>query len=125
MLADSRVTPAATARAPRSFLSSIETHSNAMHSSNDPTGPEELEPSGSGDPDHDSLRRAPSAKWVEGQRKDASAAGAGLQFGMTICAFALLGLWLDGKFDTGPWLLVVGVLLAFFGGTVSLLKKFS
>jgi F0F1-type ATP synthase assembly protein I len=69
--------------------------------------------------------RPGSAQWVEEQRKSASAAGAGLQFGLTICVFALLGNWLDGKFGTGPWLLVAGVLLAFAGGTVSLLKKFS
>lgn len=69
--------------------------------------------------------RVPDASWVEEQRKEASAAGAGLQFGLTICIFALAGHWLDGKFGTQPWLLVAGVLLAFAGGTVSLLKKFS
>ena len=84
-------------------------------------------PPGSDDRDATS-KRTPSigsAEWVEEQRAGASAAGAGLQFGLTICIFALLGHWLDGKFGTGPWLLVVGVLLAFAGGTVSLLKKFS
>ena len=65
----------------------------------------------------------PGAEWVGEQREVGKAAGAGLQFGLTICIFAVAGLWLDGRFGTDPWLLVTGVLLSFFGGTVSLIKK--
>jgi len=67
---------------------------------------------------------APGADWVKEQRGSASAAGAGMQFGLTICLFALLGNWLDGRLGSSPWLLLAGVLLGFGGGTVSLLKKF-
>ncbi len=73
------------------------------------------------DADGDGL---PDADWVRSQRKQANAAGVGLQFGLSIVIFALLGHWADGKFDTRPWLLVLGVALGFFGGTISLLKKF-
>lgn len=66
----------------------------------------------------------PDGAWVKDQRKEANAMGAGLQFGAVICLFALIGNWLDGKFDTKPWLLLVGVLVGFAGGTISLLKKF-
>ncbi|MEM6571527.1 MAG: AtpZ/AtpI family protein [Planctomycetota bacterium] len=68
-----------------------------------------------------------SADWVREQRDEAtaSAAGAGLQYGLTIGVFALIGIWLDGKLGTSPWLLVAGVVLAVVGGTISLLKKFS
>lgn len=66
----------------------------------------------------------PDGEWVEAQRKNANAMGAGLQFGVVICLFAFVGLKADERFDTGPWLLVVGVLVGFVGGTVSLLKKF-
>lgn len=39
-------------------------------------------------------------------------AGAGMQFGITLVAFALIGIWLDRKLGTSPMLIVVGV----FGG---------
>ena len=50
--------------------------------------------------------------------------GAGLQFGAVICLFAFAGLKLDGVLDTKPLMLVVGVLIGFTGGTISLLKTF-
>ena len=37
--------------------------------------------------------------------------GLGLQFGVSIIIFMFLGLWLDRKLGTYPWLLVVGVFL--------------
>ena len=39
-------------------------------------------------------------------------AGVGLQFGITLVAFAFLGIWLDRKLGTSPLLIVLGV----FGG---------
>ena len=36
-------------------------------------------------------------------------AGLGLQFAAAIGFFAWLGYWLDGRFGTGPWLLLLGV----------------
>lgn len=66
----------------------------------------------------------PDADWVRAQRKQANAAGVGLQFGLAIVIFALAGNWADGRFGTKPWLLVAGVALGFIGGTISLLKKF-
>ena len=83
----------------------------------DPTTPE----SAPMDADGDGL---PDAAWVRSQRKQANAAGAGLQFGLAIVIFALVGNWADGRFDTKPWLLVLGVALGFLGGTISLIKKF-
>ena len=50
-----------------------------------------------------------------GRRKGMSGAefaGVGLQFGITIIVFALLGIWLDKKLGTSPWLVIGGV----FGG---------
>jgi F0F1-type ATP synthase assembly protein I len=41
-------------------------------------------------------------------------AGVGLQFAVTIVVFALLGIWLDKRWHTSPWLVIVGV---FFGAT--------
>lgn len=49
-------------------------------------------------------------------------AGVGFQLGAAIIVFALLGWWLDRKLGTGPWLLILGVVLGFTGGLISLLK---
>jgi hypothetical protein len=57
-----------------------------------------------------------------GNRKGISGsefAGIGLQFAVTLVAFALAGIWLDRRLGTSPWLLIVLVLggagLAFWG----------
>jgi hypothetical protein len=78
-----------------------------------------------GDPAVDDVPFVPDADWVREQRSSFKYAGVGIQFGLAISLFALLGRWLDVRFGTGPWLLLVGVLLGFGGGTYSLLKKFS
>ncbi|MDA1265824.1 MAG: AtpZ/AtpI family protein [Planctomycetota bacterium] len=54
------------------------------------------------------------------QRRYARLAGVGVQFGAAITVFALAGHWLDGRFGTRPLLLILGVLLGFAGGTISL-----
>jgi F0F1-type ATP synthase assembly protein I len=45
-------------------------------------------------------------------------AGLGLRFVVIVVLFGLLGWWIDGRFGTSPWLLVVGIVagsaLAFF-----------
>jgi hypothetical protein len=50
-------------------------------------------------------------------------AGLGIQFGLTLGAFGLIGWWLDAKFGTEPWLFLLTMLLAFVGATVSLVHK--
>jgi len=96
-----------------------------MPTSNDPSAPKGPDRAGDRPPQRGSIPNVPGAEWVGEQREVGKAAGAGLQFGLTICVFAVAGLWLDGRFGTEPWLLVTGVLLAFFGGTVSLTKKYT
>lgn len=49
-------------------------------------------------------------------------AGIGVQFGAVISLFALAGYWLDDRMGSSPWLLLLGVLLGFVGGTISLVK---
>jgi len=53
--------------------------------------------------------------------ESARALAAGLTFAVTVALFALGGLWLDGKLGTGPWFVLVGVLLGLVGGTIHLL----
>ncbi len=96
-----------------------------MPTSDDPSGPSRPDPAGDRPSAGNPIPNVPGAEWVGEQREVGKAAGAGLQFGLTICVFAVAGLWLDGRFGTAPWLLVSGVLLAFFGGTVSLIKKYT
>lgn len=91
-----------------------------------PTGPDRpSEPREGGDPGPRAKGFAPSREWVRDQRDIHRYAGAGLQFGLSIALFTLLGYWLDGRFGTRPWLLLAGVLVGFGGGAISLFKKFS
>jgi F0F1-type ATP synthase assembly protein I len=40
-------------------------------------------------------------------------AGIGMQFAVTIVVFALAGVWLDNRFGTSPWLVLLMVLGGF------------
>ena len=64
-------------------------------------------------------RNTPTKKPANG----GSLATAGLQFGMAIVVFALLGVWLDRKFDTSPWLTIAGVVIGAGGGFYSMYRK--
>jgi F0F1-type ATP synthase assembly protein I len=62
----------------------------------------------------------------EGRRPDSAYfkyAGAGLTFALTFLVFGALGLWLDTRFGTGPWLMIAGILLGAAGAMYSLVKK--
>ena len=47
----------------------------------------------------------------------------GLQFSLTLVVFIFGGVWLDQKFDSSPWLTLLGAFLGFFGGTLSIALK--
>lgn len=42
--------------------------------------------------------------------------GVGIQFAGSILIFLFLGRWLDGRFGTGPWLLLLGVFVGAAAG---------
>jgi F0F1-type ATP synthase assembly protein I len=46
--------------------------------------------------------------------------GAGLEFAGGVLVLTLLGWWLDGKWGTGPWLMITGLAIGFFGGMYKL-----
>lgn len=49
--------------------------------------------------------------------------GLGLQFAAAVGIFAFAGRWLDGRWNTSPWLLIVGVFAGFALGLYSMTKK--
>lgn len=48
--------------------------------------------------------------------------GLGLSFALTIGLCAWLGIWLDGRWGSAPWGVIVGALLGFAIGTWELVK---
>ena len=49
--------------------------------------------------------------------------GVGLQFALSIVLFVYLGQWLDRRFGTEPWLLLLGLLLGAGGSFYSIYRK--
>ena len=48
--------------------------------------------------------------------------GLGMQLAAAMVAFGALGWWLDGRFATTPWLLIVGIVLGATGGMIHLIR---
>ncbi len=48
--------------------------------------------------------------------------GRGMELGAIIGGLTLLGHWGDQRFDTGPWLMLTGAVLATLGGSYNLAK---
>lgn len=46
----------------------------------------------------------------------------GFQLAAAMTAFGAIGWWLDGRLGTGPWLLVVGLLLGATGGMIAIIR---
>ncbi|HEX2201840.1 MAG TPA: AtpZ/AtpI family protein [Longimicrobium sp.] len=49
--------------------------------------------------------------------------GVGLQFAGSILLFLFVGMWLDGKLGTAPWLLIVGVFVGGSAGFWSMYRR--
>ncbi|MCK6446364.1 MAG: AtpZ/AtpI family protein [Planctomycetes bacterium] len=49
-------------------------------------------------------------------------AGLGLQYALTVVLLTGLGWWLDARWETTPWLLVVGAVLGSVAGFVNLVR---
>jgi F0F1-type ATP synthase assembly protein I len=48
--------------------------------------------------------------------------GLGFQLVAAIVVFGALGFWLDGRFGTKPWLMVVGLILGAVGGMIGFIR---
>ena len=48
--------------------------------------------------------------------------GSGIQLAAAVVFFFFVGRWLDGKFGTGPWLMLLGALIGAGGGLYNFIK---
>ena len=49
--------------------------------------------------------------------------GVGLELAGATAGFALIGYWIDRRYQTAPWGVLVGVILGLVGGLYSLVKQ--
>jgi F0F1-type ATP synthase assembly protein I len=68
-------------------------------------------------------RRSGPQDEFDAQRGYARYATLGLQFAASLAFFLWLGWWVDGKFSTTPIFLLVGLLLGFVSGLISIVSK--
>src|SRR5689334_25154891 len=68
-------------------------------------------------------RGSTSRKAISGAVTGTEFAGIGLQFALTILVFVFAGVWLDKRFGTSPWLLLIFVCLGAAGGFYSMYRR--
>ncbi len=49
--------------------------------------------------------------------------GVGIEFAAAVAGFSLVGYWIDGRYDTGPWGLLIALALGLIGGTYNLVRQ--
>jgi F0F1-type ATP synthase assembly protein I len=49
--------------------------------------------------------------------------GLGLELAGAVALFTLLGWWIDGRFGTAPWGVLIGALLGMAGGMFNLVRE--
>ena len=68
-------------------------------------------------------RTSPTRGADRGGSSAGSYLGVGLQFALSIVFFVYLGQWLDRRYGTEPWLLLIGLLLGAGGSFYSIYRK--
>lgn len=64
----------------------------------------------------------PAARQTRRMYEGLSASAAGLELGISVAIGALFGAWLDGRFGTAPWLLIVFLILGVIAGFRGVLR---
>jgi len=49
--------------------------------------------------------------------------GVGIEFAVAVIGFTLAGRWIDGRYNTGPWGVLIGAGLGLFGGMYNLIRE--
>ena len=47
----------------------------------------------------------------------------GIEFAAVVAGFAAVGYWIDLKFESAPWGVVIGAVLGLVGGTYNLIRE--
>ena len=55
-------------------------------------------------------------------RRELSLAGMGFDLAASVGVAALIGWWIDGRYDSGPWGVLIGALLGLVGGMYNLIR---
>lgn len=66
---------------------------------------------------------APAARTGRAFFHTLSGSAAGLELGLSVIVCTVLGMWLDGKLGSEPWLMLAGLLLGLTSGFRSLLRE--
>lgn len=56
------------------------------------------------------------------RRYDLGLAGLGIELAASVIGFTLLGLWIDRRYDTAPWAVVICASIGFVGGMYNFIR---
>jgi F0F1-type ATP synthase assembly protein I len=48
--------------------------------------------------------------------------GVGIEFSAAVAGFTLVGYWIDSKYDSRPWGVLIGAILGLVGGMYNLIR---
>jgi len=62
------------------------------------------------------------SSYIQAMRSAGPVFGSGIQLAASAVLMFFLGRWLDGKFNSTPWLMITGVFLGFGAGLYNFIK---
>ena len=72
------------------------------------------------------LRTGPVATMPEDKSKPEGigrASGIGVEFAVAVAGLSLLGYWIDRRYGSSPWGLLIGLAIGLIGGTYNLIRE--